>query len=85
MKTTKKIFKDLPFEEEQTYQTKFQTKEKFLIKEIVWDKNKTKILYFKGIFETYPEKICPLNSDRLIAKQIESGEIEICNKCGEPI
>ena len=86
MKSTKKTFKDLPFEEEQTYQTKFQTGEKFLIKEIVWNNQKTKIITFKGIFEDHPHSgICPLNADRLVPDQIEDIEILVCNKCGEPI
>lgn len=84
MKKKIKTYKDLPFEEGKVYRTKFQTGERFLIKEII--KNKDKIIGFKGIYESTPQLgVCPLNSDRLVAERIEGEDLEVCNKCNEPI
>lgn len=84
MITSIKKFKELPFELDKVYQTRFQTKEKFLLKRIVW--NKERIFRFEGIFESSPNLgIVPLGSDRLIADIIEECEEKCCNNCGEKI
>lgn len=84
MKKNIKSFKDLPFEEGKTYQTKFQTGEKFLISKII--KSGDKIIRFEGIYETAPHLgPCPLNADRLIPDKVEDIEICVCDKCGTPI
>lgn len=76
-----KEFKDLPFEVDKTYITKFQTKEMFLIKEITIDKN-NKQTGIKGIYKNSKHLgICSLSIERLIPLKEEIGEIEICDKC----
>lgn len=91
MKAKIKIFKELPFVEGKTYTTKFQTGEKFLLKEIVWkisklDGKRLQMLLFKGIYEKNPEiGICPLGIDRLIPDQEYVGTEEICSKCKTPL
>lgn len=56
-----------PFEVNKVYTTKFATKEKFEIKEIVYKPNSDKINYFKGIYLDCPHiGICPLDFGRLI-------------------
>jgi hypothetical protein len=92
---TKKItYTELPIEVGKTYQTKFSTKEKFLVTEIITkiighDENKEpiiKVLYFFGIYETTPHLgTCPLNAERLIPEKVETGFVEICNKCKTPL
>lgn len=91
MKAEIKIFNELPFVEGKTYTTKFQTGEKFLLKEIVWKISKTtgarlQMLLFKGIYEKNPDiGICPLGIDRLIPDQEYVGKQEICSKCKTPL
>ena len=76
-----KEFKDLPFEVDKTYMTKFQIKEMFEIKEITLDKD-NKQISVKGIYENSKHLgICPLSIERLIPLKEEIGEIEICDKC----
>ena len=76
-----KDFKDLPFEVNKSYMTKFQTKEMFTIKEILLGKD-GKQIGIKGIYENAKHLgICPLSIERLIPEKIEIGEIEICDKC----
>jgi len=78
------IYNELPFEEGKTYQTKFQTGEKFLISKII--KSGDKIIRFEGIYETAPHLgPCPLNPDRLIPDKVKQSEIYVCDKCGTPI
>lgn len=56
----------LPFEINKIYETKFQTKEKFLVKNIIYNK-KGEIARFEGIYENNPALgLCPLNADRLV-------------------
>lgn len=81
----KQIYKDLPLEIDKIYETKFQTGEKFLLKEIVTVvKNKeTKISMLKGIYVNTPHLgICPLNVDRLIPERIYENTVDVCHKCG---
>ena len=87
-----KTYKELPFEEGKTYTTRFATAETFLLKEIVWKEFKEgnimikKMILFRGIYQKCPDLgLCPLNIDRLIPDRIEDGEMEVCEKCGEPI
>lgn len=59
--------KQLPFEIDQEYETKFQTPEKFIIKEIKYQHKKP--VYFLGIY-VGKEHLgnCLLNVDRLVPK-----------------
>ena len=59
--------KQLPFEIDQEYETKFQVSEKFIIKEIKYQHNKP--IYFLGIY-VGREHLgnCLLNIDRLMPK-----------------
>lgn len=91
MLKTVKTYKDCPFEEGKIYQTRFATTDTFLLKEIIWKEFKLegvtqkRMILFKGIFQEHKHLgICPLNVDRLIPETVESGEIEVCGKCGEP-
>ena len=92
MKKTIKTYKNLPFEVGKTYQTKFSTGWKFLVKEVIYKEIKVdggfqkKETEARGIYENSPHLgICPLNIERLIPDRVENGEIEICGNCGELI
>lgn len=63
----------LPFEIGKIYNTKFQTGDKFLIKEIKFrPHSKHTPLYFNGIYVGREHLgICLLNADRLISKVIK--------------
>ncbi len=82
-------YENLPFEEGKTYQTAFQTKDRYIIKKIIWrveQKVTKKIVGFEGIYEKYPHLgTCPLPVDRLIPEKKFVGEIEVCEKCKEPV
>lgn len=79
-----KKYKDLPFETQRKYKTKLATGEEFFLVNVVW-KNE-RILWFEGYWADHMHVgICPLGPDRLIPDQVEDGEIEICENCGEPI
>lgn len=82
-----KIYKDLPFEEGKTYQTKFATGEKFLLKKIIWTKGKKPKIYgFEGIYENSSHLgICPLGENRLIVDKVEIEDFEVCDKCKQKI
>ena len=85
MKKLIKKYKELPFEVDKIYQTKFATGEKVLLKQIKTN-NQGKIIGFGVIYQTTPHLgICPLDADRLISDKVEDGEIYVCSKCGEPI
>jgi len=75
---------ELPFEIDKVYTTKMQTKDKFLLKEIIWskqsvvdeetgDKKKVEVISgFKGVFIGKEHLgICPLGGDRLIPETKE--------------
>jgi len=81
-----KKYRDLPFELHTKYKTKLATGEEFIIENIVFKKDSDKILRFDGYWVDHMHVgICPLNPDRLYPTQVEDGEIEICENCGEPI
>jgi len=84
MKQNIKKYKELPFEIDKVYKTKFQTGEKVTLKKI--DTNKDgKIIGFGVIYENVKHLgVCSLGADRLIADKIEDGEVCVCSKCGEP-
>ena len=75
---------ELPFEVDRTYTTKFQTKEKFLVKEIILNKGE-RVIGFKGIYEKSPHLgLCPLGADRLEPIKAFSGNLNlICANCGD--
>lgn len=82
MKKVIKKYKDLPFEIEKIYVTKFQTSEKVILKRIDFNK-KGEVIGLGVIYENSPHLgICPLGADRLITDKIEDGEICVCHKCG---
>lgn len=81
---------DIPFEVGETYTTKFQTKEKFTISELVYIHDKIskqpKLDGFKGFYESNPKVICPLVLERLIPRtKIVKIEVEYCENCGKKI
>lgn len=66
VETKKAEYKELPFEVEKIYQTKFQTGEKVLLKQIETNK-KGEIIRLGVIYENAKHLgICPLSPDRLI-------------------
>lgn len=73
---------DLPFEENKTYQTKFQTGEHFTIKKLIFKKDV--VISVVGIYEKAPHlENCPLSVDRLIPEtEIKLHGVEVCNCCG---
>lgn len=83
-----KTYRDLPLEEGKIYKTKLSTGENFLIKKIIfkeYGENRVPV-GLEGIWENHPNAgICPLPLERLIPEREETGEIEVCSNCGEPI
>jgi hypothetical protein len=74
----------IPFEEGQTYQTKFATGENFTITRLV--KNKyDEVIAIWGIYERCPHLgVCPIGIDRLIQPMQFTGlefEVTVCPKC----
>jgi hypothetical protein len=85
MKKNIKTYTDLPLEEGKVYLTKFQTQDKFKIEKIKKN-NLGKIIRIEGFYVGREDLgLCPLSEDRIFAEKIESGEICVCHKCGEPI
>ena len=76
-----KKFKELPFEIDRVYTTKFQTKDQFLLKNIMLSGHMVKGIYIGSEHLG----ICGLGIDRLIPETEFECEIEVCDKCGEPI
>jgi hypothetical protein len=91
MKTTIKKYKELPFEIDKVYQTKFATGEKVLLKRIDVNMGNIKFgvkgnIKFGVIYENAKHLgICPLGADRLIADKVEDGEMCVCDKCGNTL
>ena len=78
-------YKDLPFEVDKVYQTKFQTGDKVLLKKINMN-DKGKVIGFGVIYEKHEHLgVCPLGADQLIPDRVEDGKVSVCGKCGEPL
>lgn len=76
-----KKFRDLPFVLNRVYTTKMQTKDQFLLKEIMSNGHMV-----KGIYVGCEHLgICALGIDRLIPETEFECEIDVCDKCGESI
>lgn len=83
IKTIQK-FRDLPFVEGVSYQTKFATGERFTITKIVMQNNT--LIGFKGFYENSPHLgVCPLAADRLIPMRVVDGTVDVCSKCNTEI
>ena len=78
---------ELPFEIGSVYLTKFQIPERFKITKIHYNHNKTKIIYFSGLYENNPNLgVCSLNFDRFKPLLKSSTiEINVCSSCKKPI
>lgn len=79
----KKLIKEeveLPFEINNTYTTKFQTKERFTITRMDVDRDGNPKKFY-GIYENHPHLgECPLNGDRLIPYKKHIG-VSIMTQC----
>jgi hypothetical protein len=85
MKKKIKKYDEFTLEEGKTYLTKFQTQDKFKIEKITKN-NLDKIIRIEGFYVGKEDLgLCTIGEDRLIKEKIESGEICVCHKCGEPI
>ena len=70
---------------DKTFKTKFATGEKFTITTIRTNRIGV-IVDLRGVFEFAPHLgECPLSPERLIPEKIETGFIEVCDKCGNPV
>lgn len=82
----------MPFESGKTYQTKFQTGEKFTLTQDPYKRDKdgniiklSNTVY--GMYELCPHLgVCPISSERLIPEiELVDKEIEVCGECGREL
>lgn len=78
---------ELPLVVGETYFTKFQTKEKFKITKLIYDRFNVMVVSVNGIYEKTPHLgECPLPVERIVHKiNIIEEEIEICPNCKKPL